>query len=675
MLCVQGVGMANQVLESKQLYLLALGLIVALVPLLSELPIWILPFAVGIYIWRLKAIKRQAGPLSKWIKILAVVSSLLLLLLSVSRLFSLQGFVSLLVLTAALKLLELVTKRDYLLLVFLGCLIAACQLLFSNTLLSFSYALFSLLLLHVTLVASFSNVLVNTQSLSVRSFFDVHKTAFLKMSIIFIQALPIAIALFIVMPRIGSLWAVPVNSGVAKTGVSDTLRAGDIAKFNQDYSVAMRVTFDSQTVPTMSQMYWRGLSLSHFDGSTWSRDKNLSLQTPKLRKQLQNAVSVKSFNYQIMLEASGRSWLYGLNTALANNVSLKQWQDYTITRQQSLEQRFQYGLTSPVYYVDQSVLNAQRFQYYTALPSTQNPKARAFARQIRNQSASTQDFVAKLSSHFRQAFSYTLVPGKSATEDAIDDFLFNGKLGYCEHFASAGAFLLRAAGVPARIVTGYQGGKWSADNEYLLVTQSQAHAWLEYWDTQSGWIRWDPTIYVSPQRITQGVNDFSQQLSNTNLFRQLNNSSWLNQWRLSLDSFNYQWHRWVIDYSAQRQFSLVKALLGEVSTVRIGMFMLLVFCLAMLPFVISFYRGKNKTISDPLLQALQLLDNKLKKHDLHRAHRETLSEFLARAAVKHPKYARAYGEIATVVEAQIYAKASVTIPEVHQLKVLIKQLK
>jgi len=495
------------------------------------------------------------------------------------------------------------------------------------------------------------------------------------MSIIFIQALPIAIALFIVVPRIGSLWAVPINSGVAKTGVSDTLRAGDIAKLNQDYSVAMRVTFDSQDVPAMSQMYWRGLSLSHFDGSTWSRDKKLRLQTPKLREQLQDAVKVQSFNYQIMLEASGRSWLYGLDTALASNVSLKQWQDYTITRQQSLEQRFQYGLASPVNYVDQSVLSAQRFQYYTALPGTQNPKTRAFARQIRDQSASTQDLVAKLSSNFRQAFRYTLSPGKSATEDAVDDFLFNDKLGYCEHFASAGAFLLRAAGVPARIVTGYQGGKWSADNEYLLVTQSQAHAWLEYWDGQSGWVRWDPTIDVSPQRITQGVNDFSQQLSNANLFSQLNNSSWLNQWRLNLDNFNYQWHRWVIDYSAQRQFSLVKRLLGEVNTVRIGMFMLLVFCLAMLPLVISFYRDKDKKLNDPLLQVLQRLDNKLKKHDLHRAHSETVREFLARAAVKRPKFARAYAEISALVEAQVYAKGSVTSQEVHRLKVLIKQLK
>ena len=215
--------MANQVLESKQLYLLALGLLVALIPLLSELPVWIFPYAAAIYFWRLKAIKQQAGPLSKWIKILAVVSSLALLLLSVPSLFSLQGFVSLLVLTASLKLLELMTKRDYLLLVFLGCLIAACQLLFSNSLLSFSYALFSLLLLHVALITSFSNALLKTSNISIRSFFDLHKTAFYKMSIIFIQALPIAIVLFIVVPRIGSLWAVPINSGVAKTGVSDTI--------------------------------------------------------------------------------------------------------------------------------------------------------------------------------------------------------------------------------------------------------------------------------------------------------------------------------------------------------------------------------------------------------------------------------------------------------------------
>jgi len=667
--------MARQLLEARQLNLLAVGLLIALLPLLPELPMWLFPWAAGIYLWRLKALKQQSAAIKLWLKLTVVSASLLLLFVSSGSFFSLQGFVSLLVLTGSLKLLELMTSRDYLLLIFLGCLMAACQLLFSNSLLSFSYSLFSLLVLHVILLSVFSNESEKILNAGVKSLVKAHKAATVKMAVIFMQAFVIAIALFIIMPRIGSLWAVPINSAVAKTGVSDSLRAGDIAKLNQDYSVAMRVTFSSVAKPAMSQMYWRGLSLGDFDGRTWRRNKQLKLLDTEQRKQLQQAVNKQVYHYRVMQEANNRAWLYGLDMPLASDKSHQQWQDYSITRNNKLIQRYQYQLVSPASFVDQHSLSAKQFQYYTALPGTENPKSREFASKMHQQLGGSAAYIEKLSTMFRQAFSYTLSPGQSQSVHAIDDFLFNTKLGYCEHFASAGAFLLRAAGIPARIVTGYQGGQWSADQDYLLITQSQAHAWLEYWQAQTGWVRWDPTTFVSPARIESGANDSSLSVSDAGLFSQFSHRSWLNKWRLNVDSLNYQWHRWIINYSSQKQFSLVKQLLGEVNSSRIGLFIVLVFGMAMLPFIVTFYHQIAKKEHDPLLDALKLLDKRLVKYQLQRIHRETLRQFLQRAAIKCPDQAVYLKQISRLSETVIYAKSSVSGEEVQQLERLIRQLK
>ena len=658
--------------KNNQWYWLGGGLAMAIIPLWAELPGWLLPFVIAIYLWRLiypQHLARQG----KWIKLLVVTVSVMLLSVSIGSIFSLQGFVGLLVLASSLKLIELETRRDYLLMVFLGCLISACQLLFYNSVLSFGYTLCSLLILHTALLQMFINS-ESAQSVKQRSLASI-----LKVTIIFLQALPIAIILFIVMPRIGSIWTVPINSNVAKTGVTDSLTAGDIGQLNQDFSVAMRITFSSSAQPSVSQMYWRGMSLAAFDGKTWRRVPEAAPLSDKLRNKLQKVTERTAgplYRYQIMQEATGRPWLYSLSTPIVRNREIVQGQDYSLSRHSPLQRRFQYEVTSAADFIDNTPLGHEQYLRYTQLPGAGNPQTRAFAQQLKQRLGSTQNIIDFLTEQYQHGFSYTLSPGKLSTENPIDDFLFNTKRGYCEHFASSSAFLLRAAGVPARIATGYQGGQWSTDHQYLLVTQAQAHAWVEFWDEQSGWVRWDPTAVVAPERISRGTSEFllldgrAQDIAA--LFRK---NSWVRNWQLQWDGLNYQWHRWVLGYNSQLQFQFVKKLLGAVDSWRIGLLILLVLGLVIAPLMIKSSRKSGTRQTDPVIKLCHKLDKKMAKLQLHREPQETLSRFLSRAAIEQPSLAVALRSIAADLEKLLYYPTSSSSAEIATVAANIKKLK
>ena len=466
----------GQSLTSSSLLWLSAALAISILPLIPELAWWIAPLAALIVYWRFTGNSAHSV-----LKFIVVTLSIGALAISYAPGFSLQGFVSLLVLTACLKIIELTTSRDYRLLVLLGCFISACQLLFSSEILSFAYTLLCFVLLHYCSLSLLKSEQGRIGLGNIKKVF-----------VIFLQALPIAIVLFIVVPRIGSLWKVPLNSEVAKTGVSDSLSAGDISRLNQDYSVAMRVTFESEEVPAKQDLYWRGVLLTDFDGSTWRRNLTSVISSPlnagqkvSLAKEIEVSSQPK-FSYQVMLEATGREWLYGLNTPSLNNSKITQLQDYSLLSNRPIVSRFSYDVDSYLKLIVSKQLSDRQRAVYTQLPSVEgqlisqigNPKSVEYARNLKRRYADPEAFINALMQRYRQAFSYTLSPGKLSEINPIDDFLFNQQKGYCEHFASSTAFLLRAAGIPARIAAGYQGGQWSSDKKYLQITQADAHAWV-----------------------------------------------------------------------------------------------------------------------------------------------------------------------------------------------------
>lgn len=655
---------------------ISVGLFMVMTALWLQLP-WPIFMASSIFImWRVLLVQKRLRKPNKFVKICLLMSSTLVLSYSVSPVISLQGCVSFLVLMASLKILESDSRRDYLLLVFLGCLMSACLLLFSRTILSFCYCLATMLILHVALIQSFST----------RTKQRGQQHAFKTASVIFIQALPIALTLFVVLPRIGSLWTVPLNANVAKTGISDNLTAGDMERLSQDFSVAMRITFDGDKRPKKSQLYWRGMSLANFDGRTWNRAKQPAELSQNALQLLHNrapnavtgkALKQQNYRYQVMLEASGRPWLYALNTAKSRNKKLIQWDDYSLTRSTKVLQRYQYQLVSDLNFRDDSVLSVQQHQLFTKLPGEGNPKARAYAAALQAKYGAANEIVTALAKGFNADFNYTLAPGKSTLNNPIDDFLFASKRGYCEHFASASAFVLRAAGIPARIVTGYQGGQWSPDKNYLLVTQAQAHAWVEYWHSDRGWQRFDPTAAVAPQRIEQGnvevLAPFNQGLD---FVGRLRANSWLRHMQLNWDTLNYQWHRWVLGYNTQIQLDVVQRLLGGLDSWRIGLLLLAVMTLVTVPVMMMLWWPYHRIPRDPLFEMIKKLEKRLLKLKVHRGKSETLQAFLRRAALLNPGHSKQLVIISKSLERWLYREnMAFSALEKQQLERLISRLK
>jgi transglutaminase-like putative cysteine protease len=607
-----------------------LSMMVSLLPFYSQLSWWVPIIALLLAIWGALISCAKLNNPSRLLKVIAVLVSLVMLLLSITNWYSLQAFVSLLALTACLKFIELQGRRDYLLLVFLGCFISACQLLFSTSLLSFAYVLLCLLLFHLCLLQVFTLEPFK----STTKWRQLAKQSSIITKLL-LQGVPLALVLFLVMPRIGSLWQIPLNSQVAKTGVSDSLSIGDIAKLNQDDSVAMRVTFRSNKKPDASELYWRGVTLADFDGRSWRRSKEqlMPLTTRKITKLADYRSSKQAqYDYQVMLEPNGQNWLYSLSTASAQNSRFRQLSDYSLTDGSVISSRLEYDLKAYPGYRDLTQLSDQQHAYFTALPSSQNPNTRQLAAQLLSRNPEPQHYIAAIMKYFNDDFVYTLAPGVVTEENTVDAFLFEQKRGYCEHFASSTAFLLRAAGIPARIAAGYQGGQWSSDSQYLLVTQAQAHAWVEAWLPNRGWVRLDPTSAVAPERIEQGITSLLPELIEQAGFRlKVKQTALIKQLSLQWDNVNYQWHRWVLGYDNQLQMSLVKKLLGGLDSWRILLFLMLAVAIVIVPIAIkSFWPVKEQ---DPTLRLLKKLEKKLRRIGVERAASETLNAYIQRAAL------------------------------------------
>ncbi len=614
-----------------QVVSLIFSMMISLLPFYPQLSWWVPIIALLLSIWGLMISAKRVNNPVRALKIITVIVSLALLLLSITNWYSLQAFVSLLVLTGCLKFIELQSRRDYLLLVFLGCFISACQLLFSTSLLSFAYVLFCMALFHLCLLQVYT--LESQQR-------DAKWQQYLKQSSVvlklLLQGLPLALVLFLVMPRLGSLWQIPLNSQVAKTGVSDSLAIGDIAKLNQDDSVAMRVTFASGVKPDVSELYWRGVTLAQFDGRSWQRAKDqlVPLQTSsKADLDAHGLTQPAKYNYQVMLESSGQNWLYGLSTASTQNSGLRQWSDYSLTNDKVVTSRLEYELKAYPNYRDSKPLTSVQQAFFTALPGDQNPQARELAAQLLAKNPKPQQYIQSIMQYFNNDFVYTLEPGVMTKNNTLDAFLFDYQRGYCEHFASSTAFLLRAAGIPARIAAGYQGGQWSSDNKYLLVTQAQAHAWVEAWLPNQGWVRLDPTNAVAPERIEQGVTSLLPELIEQAGFTlRVKQTPFIKRLRLQWDNVNYQWHRWVLGYDNQLQMNLVKKLLGGLDSWRILLFLLLAVGLVIVPITVkSLWPVKEK---DHTLKLLKRLEKKLRRIGVERAAGETLSVYIQRAALQ-----------------------------------------
>jgi transglutaminase-like putative cysteine protease len=367
-------------------------------------------------------------------------------------------------------------------------------------------------------------------------------------------ALPLAVLAFLFFPRLsGSLWALP-DPGGAVTGLSDTLTPGAISDLSESSTPAFRVWFDGAPPPP-AERYWRGPVLHDFDGDTWTRPGPWWFGAPRPPTPLGRA-----YRYRITLEPSAGRWWLALDTVDASpRRSVRLTSDHVLVSARRLTEPVTYDAVSHTRVSDADPLPARVRRRDLRLPPDRNPRALALARRLRERSASDSAFVAAALQFLRDGgFRYSLTPPRLG-RDSVDDFLFGTRQGFCGHYASAFATLMRAGGVPARVVTGYLGGEWNPIGGYLLVRQSDAHAWVEVWLGGRGWTRVDPTAVVAPERLSRGIRDFLPGAASAPE-RLMLDVHWLASIRQAWDAANAWWTNEVIDFDLSDQLALLSRL-------------------------------------------------------------------------------------------------------------------
>ncbi|WP_299774152.1 DUF3488 and transglutaminase-like domain-containing protein [uncultured Pseudoteredinibacter sp.] len=624
--------------------LLAQGAVI--LPLMQYLPLWLIAVWAVCVGWRIQVVRGVFDAPKVMVKVPLALTMVVALVLSYGKLFALEPLVALLLLAFLLKLLELQSQRDVLLLLLLGFFVASTQLLFSTSIIAFLYAIISF----TFLMAAFMALHTATAT---HSFWHSLKTS----SVITLQAIPLALVLFFIMPRIGSLWTVPLSDGNAKTGFSDSMEPGNISQLSKDYSPAFRVDFTDKKAPVQSSLYWRGLSLSSFDGRRWElpfqdRDDNMRYRRIAQEQRKHNygwQVEFASYrrkdnspyiDYQVMMEASFQPWLFALTTASVGAKDVLSTPDYLFLSKRPVSQRFLYQARSYPEFKrqGQSLGPSERYQN-TLLPSGSNPRATALAQQWREAGDSDRRVIANAMRLFQREFAYSLQDTLLSELNPVDDFLFSRKRGYCEHFASAFVVLMRAADIPARVVLGYQGGQWNEEEKYLLVSQADAHAWAEVWLPEQGWTRVDPTSAVAPERIELGFRDYIQQSSTANEqngFAELRQSPLLMQLQMQLDAINYSWQSWVLSYDQDQQMIFFQKVLGGQEHWRIVAVLMgaSTFMLALLALWL-WWRARPEAPAAELVPWLEL-EKKLAAGGWIREPGETPQQFSSRVSRQRP---------------------------------------
>jgi len=379
------------------------------------------------------------------------------------------------------------------------------------------------------------------------------RSAFLTAGSTALYAVPFAALCFVLMPRLpGALWAMPGGAG-ATTGLSDEMSPGNISELSISEEIAFRVRFDGPPPPPQ-QRYWRGPVLHDFDGYTWRRGIDQPMRTRR------DEMLSPPLRYHVMLEPHGRNYLFPLDMpASIDGVGMRFLADGQALAWRQITAPLAYDAVSHLQWRSSGELTGYIRGLDTRLPPGRNARSVALARELRGTVDTDAQFAARVLEYFGAGgFEYSLTP-PLLDYDSIDDLLFRTKLGFCGHFASAYVTLMRAAGVPARVVTGYQGGAWNALGGYYTVRQSDAHAWAEVWLEGSGWTRFDPTGVVAPQRLQRGATD-APEASRGNAAALFGEARWLRGLRDAWEAAGGWWQEQVVGFNRAKQRDLLEKL-------------------------------------------------------------------------------------------------------------------
>ncbi|MEN7341606.1 MAG: DUF3488 and transglutaminase-like domain-containing protein [Pseudomonadota bacterium] len=512
------------------------ALLICFAPHITSKPLWITMLLLASAATRYLTMLRNLNLPPLWVRTPLGVFCFLAVLYAYGGVNGVQPGSALLAVMAAMKILETKNDRDQIVLCFICLFLILSTFLLEQTIWSIVY----LIMAFFMTMTAWSAV---TRESAPRG-----SRWYTKESIsMLVMAAPLLAVMWIVFPRVpGPFWAIPTQKGNT-TGLSSTLSPGDISNLSESDEVAFRVRF-LDTPPSQSQLYWRAIVMQRFDGRSWRAEEPTLVSRVSAEINLQRTIS----RYTITAEPTQQRWLYALDLPT-------EWQGefiymsrfLTLERSRPINARFSYQVQSHLGANASKNMPKRAQDWYLNLPSEGNARAREFATSLRAASTSDQAFVRSVLQHFReQPFYYTLSP-PGLGRDSVDEFLFSTRRGFCEHYASSFAFLMRAAGIPARIVAGYQGGERNPLSDYWIVRQSDAHAWTEVWLEGVGWQRVDPTAAVAPERIEQNLE--SALLESGEFTRGAFDLPMLERLQLLWDMANAKWNDWVLGFGPETQ--------------------------------------------------------------------------------------------------------------------------
>lgn len=624
-------------LDRRSLYALAALLFLSQLPHILHLPIWVSLLGTGIVSLKLLAHHKPMPILRIILSPLGMttiaIGGALLVKLHYGYFMGRDPCVAFLFILVSAKFAEVRKSSDSTLLLCLAGFLLLTQYFYSQSILSALITLPAVLALGnaLAVIRDSANAPATRQNLKM-------------VGKLLLQGAPLAAFLFVVFPRLpGPMWSLP-DDAAAKTGLSDSMEPGSIGELSRSDEVAFRVEFEG-AIPPVDQRYWRGPVMNHFDGRKWT----LGQPAPSVRPSGKPVERTTQARYTVMMQPTHQPWLFALDyptsLPLSDTADIRDAK-ILATMSSDLQIKTKKPITRVTRYKQMSSLNdsfraVRQPEIENLQLSGNNSRSVQFATELRTKSDSDSDFAQKVLAYFNQEkFHYTLQPSLLG-DKPVDEFLFSTRNGFCEHYASAFVVLMRAAAIPARVVTGYLGGEMNGD--YMIVRQSDAHAWTEaYLDGR--WVRFDPTGAVAPSRV------------NTNMAAALGDgepvpmmagrgNAWLKNIKLSIDQLNHDWQRLVVDFNNESQYRIWEKLgLPKLQLWQITVLVLIItglWCLAVLGFPLA--RRKGLPAEEQLWHRYVSL---IGRHGVHKQAIETPNEFIDRAELLLPDnvYIRSIGD-------------------------------
>jgi transglutaminase-like putative cysteine protease len=610
--------------RSRHWLLVSTGLV--LLPHAWHLPVWVILLVLGNGLLYRHALQQPPYTVPRFLVLALTLAGATGVLWQYGTLLGRNAGVTLLVIMLSLKLLEARQRRDALLVIFTSYFVVITNFLFTETPLIALY----MFAISIVITATLSVVTHDSASRPAQNHLRQAGTMLL-------QALPVMLVLFIFFPRIiGPIWGMPQDAHAGVTGLSGSMSPGAISRLVESGATAFRARF-SGPVPEPAQRYWRGPVLWKTDGRTWTTG-GPDLPAPPAETLLQPRG--KPVQQEITLESHNKRWLLALDLPFAISIPATRTVSSEWLAPEVIRERIRYTATSYTEY-QTGDLNPLLQDAALQLPENLSERLRELAQGWRRD-AGDRTIIRKALEYFHnEPFIYTLRPPPLG-EDPMDEFLFESRRGFCEHYSAAFVLLMRSAGIPARVVTGYQGGEYNPVGEYLLVRQSDAHAWAEVWLPETGWERVDPTAAVAPERIEHALDLSALESGAPVRFRLIEGGPLADGWRglrYAFDTLNNGWNQWVLSYGPARQRELLAALGIKQVNWKAMVLVLAALISAFLSGVAAWMFLRKPSQSDPVLQVWNAYCRRLGQLGMQRKPGEGPRDYSRRVVAYRPELA------------------------------------